>query len=877
MRGTWTLQTFVRELASRGEKPCLIAVNGDTARTLSCVKVAADATAFAWGLHDRGVRVGETVGIMAPNGPDWVVARLGLGLTGAVVYAFDDLFNNAELKIALEEVKLHRVVTSPSHVAALHEIDPTLDLIVLADEAPEGAVSWLSLYAHRTDALPPFDASAPALLVNTSGTTGRPKLFELTSDHLWANVGSLMKTGAINPGERILLPLPLHHVYPFTIGILTVLSFRGVVVFPEEVAGPQILKALALANVTAVIGVPRLYTALVSGMRSKIDASGAVGAAVVKSLLSLSIWSRKQLGINAGRVLMASVRKRLGPNLRMAVSGGALLAPDVLWTLVGLGLTVRTGWGLAETASIFTGNLPGNLRYESEGRTFCPESEIRIAATEGAREGEIQIRGPSVFARYTNNDQANKDSFTEDGWFRTGDVGYLDKDGFLFVTGRIKEILVLGGGKKVHPDDLEKDYASPYFKELAILEHQGALVALVLPDEEAIRASVSPRIDEAVRVALQEAAFNLPSYERLAGFRIVREPLPKTRLMKFQRFKLPAIYAAAETGVARAAPAELTAEDKALLASEPAGTIFNILKTRYPGKPVHLDASPLLDLGIDSLEWVGLALVIEQQAGVHLDESVAGEATTIRDLLARLSGSASVVRADYSAAIAKWLQPAPRWARLVVNGLIGFNAVAAPALFSLKVKGLENLPPVGPYVIVPNHESDIDPMLLGAALGTRRQKNVYWAADATRLFSVKWAHPLYRAARMFPADDRRAGETLAVGAEVLRRGGQLVWFPESWRSPDGKLQRFLPGIGRLLIEAGVPAVPVHIEGAFEAMPRTRKLPRLSPVQVTFGRPLAPEDYMDDPESPQSVANRLREAVAALEPQAHDITQEIAAG
>jgi long-chain acyl-CoA synthetase len=702
------------------------------------------------------------------------------------------------------------------------------------------------------------------MLVNTSGTTGRPKAFVLTSDHLWANVGSLVKTGAIYSGERILLPLPLHHVYPFCIGILTVLSFGAVVVFPEEVAGPQILRALSKAEISAVIGVPRLYSALASGIESKINASGALGSALVGRLLKISIWATKRLDINAGQFLLASVRRRLGPNLRMAVSGGALLPPDVLWMLVGLGLTVRTGYGLAETASIFTGNLPGGERYESQGVPFCRESAIRIVASDGGSEGEIQLKGPSVFAGYVNNEAANRESFTDDGWFRTGDVGYLDKDGFLFVTGRIKETLVLGGGKKLHPDELEKHYASPFFKELAILEHNGVLVALVLPDEEAIRAAVSPRVDEAIRVALQEAAFNLPSYERLSGFRIVREPLPKTRLMKFQRFKLPAIYAAAETGVTKKPPAELTPEDKALLATEPAGTVFKILKARYPSKPVSLDASPLLDLGIDSLEWVGLALVLEQEARVHLDEGVAGEATTIRDLLHKLS-EAPAAKVDYSTDVQTWLGPSKPWLNTMGNALYGLTCGLARPLFHLEVKGLENLPAEGPYTILPNHESDIDPMIVAAALGTERLQNIWWAADATRVLANRSLQKLAQAMRIFPADDRRAGLTLAVGAEVLRRGGRVVWFPESWRSPDGKLQRFLPGIGRVLIETRVPAVPVHIEGAFEAMPRTAKWPRFTPVTVRFGKPLLPEDYLSsDDASPQAVSNRVRDAVAALE-------------
>ncbi len=851
---SWTIQTLVRELLGRGAKPALVVVQGDTVREVSSADLAEQATSLAWGLRDHGIQPGETVGLIAPNGPDWVVARLALACTGAVVVALDDLAAVAELRIALDEAQCRRILTSASHVAALRQIDPSCDLIVLDDSTVDGTTPWRRLFLPNCEPLPVYDSAKAAMLVYTSGTTGRPKAFELTSDHLWANVGALMKTGALQSGERVLQPLPLHHVYPFAIGILTVLCCGAAVVFPEEVAGPQIIKALSLAKVTAVIGVPRLYTALVSGLKAKIAASGSV--AIANALLALSIWSQKRLGVNAGRLLMASVRKRLGPELRMAVSGGALLAPDVLWTLVGLGLTVRTGYGLAETASIFTGNLPGNERYESEGRPFC--GQIRIVAENGSEEGEIQLRGPSVFAGYRNNEDANRDAFTSDGWFRTGDVGYLDRAGFLFVTGRIKETLVLGGGKKLHPDELEKHYASPFMKELAVLERDGVLVALVLPDLEAIRAAGHPRVDDVIRVALSEAALTLPSYERLAGFRIVREPLPKTRLGKFQRFRLKPIYDAA--GTVRKTQAPLSEDDKALLAGEPAKSVFALLKKRYPDKPVHLDASPLLDLGIDSLEWVSLGLVLEQQLGVQLDEGQAGESLTIRDLLRQVCLKPANENADGAADIIDhWLRPSGPLFALLARVLLAFNTALMKGLFRLTVEGRENLPSQGSFIVVANHESDLDVAMMAAALGMDRMRQVYWAGDAVRLFSAGWRRAILRALNVFPANEKRASETLTVSAEVLRRGNGLVWFPESWRSPDGKLQHFLPGIGLVLKQAPVPVIPAFVEGAFEAMPRTARLPRLKPLTISFGKPmLLPPDL-----APQEIADRLHDAVAEL--------------
>ena len=850
----WTIQTLVRDLADQGHKTCLMALEAGRIRQITCAELADRATALAWGLRDCGVVPGTTVGLIAANGPDWVIARLALGCTGALVHTLDDLYSDAELKIALEEAKCSVVLTSAAHVAALQAIDPDCRLIVIGDADVAGAACWLNLFRPRGDPLPPVDPEAPAMLVYTSGTTGKPKAFLLSSAQLWANVKALKDSGLVMAGDRVLLPLPLHHVYPFAVGILTVLSCGAVVVFPEEVSGPQILRALGAAEVSAIVGVPRLYAALVSGLSAKIAGSGRLASAIFRLMLAASVWSRRQLGLNLGGWMLAPVRRRLGPHLRLLACGGALLQPEVLWPLIGLGFDVRTGYGLAETASIFTGNLPAHTRLGSEGKAFC--GEIRIAPLDAPGDGEIQLRGPTVFSGYRNNDEANRESFTADGWFRTGDVGHVDKDGFLYVTGRIKEMIVLGGGKKVLPEDLEKHYASPFIKELAILERDGALVALVLPDFEAIRRSGYPRVDEVIRVALSESAMALPSYERLAGFRLVREPLPKTRLQKYQRFRLRAIYEATETK-RTATDGVLSAEDRALLEAEPARTIFGLLKSRYAGKPVSLDASPLLDLGIDSLEWIALALVLEQRTGLHFDESLLSESVTVRDLL-RHAASASSIRSGPMEVVEHWLKPVDRNLRLGAKLLYGINATLVPWLFHLRVTGRENVPAHGAFVIVPNHESDLDPMLVAAALS---HVELYWGGDAARLFGHRWLHPLMRALHLFPADERRPGETLAIAGEVLRRGHCLVWFPESWRSPDGRLQHFLPGIGQLLAQARVPAVPTFIEGAFEAMPRSRHLPRFHPVSIAFGPALVPEALPTT--SPQAIADRLHDAVAAL--------------
>src|SRR5208282_3670588 len=149
------------------------------------------------------------------------------------------------------------------------------------------------------------------------------------------------------------------------------------------------------------------------------------------------------------------------------------------------------------------------------------DGEVRIAGPDDQGTGEIELRGSSITQGYLDNPEANRAAFTPDAWFRTGDLGFVDRDGFLFVTGRAKEVLVLGGGKKVNPEDLERVYgAAPEILELALLEHQGSLVALVRPDSARLRARGATNLRDGVRVLLGEAAQELPSYQRLSGFAV---------------------------------------------------------------------------------------------------------------------------------------------------------------------------------------------------------------------------------------------------------------------------------------------------------------------------------------------------------------------
>jgi long-chain acyl-CoA synthetase len=168
--------------------------------------------------------------------------------------------------------------------------------------------------------------------------------------------------------------------------------------------------------------------------------------------------------------------------------------------------------------------------------------------------------------------------------------------------------------------------------------------------------------------------------------------------------------------------------------------------------------------------------------------------------------------------------------------LYALNLLVMRGLFGLQVEGLGNIPASGPFVLTPNHVSDLDALAIAAALPLSRLRRLYWAGDIVRLFYNAASRQLCRVVHLFPVDEKHPSAAVATALRVLAAGKAQVWFPEGWRSPDGRLQRFLPGIGQLLLRSGAPAVPAYIDGAYEALPRGRRIPRLHRITLVIGAP-----------------------------------------
>jgi long-chain acyl-CoA synthetase len=869
-----TLQELLLHLRGYGSTPAIIATGRDDASTRSFAELFDASQQFARVIASLGLEGGHRIGLMAANSPAWIEAFFGIVTAGGIVLPIDVQTSDDDLQRMLAIGECRLVFAGAGQIDRLRNFAPAcgaldLDAVRAKPQAkPPDAVPDILL--------PPTDPNDVAVLAFTSGTTGMPKAVPLSHANLMSNVEALVVEGIIGPHDRALVPLPLHHAYPLTVGILTVLASGATIVLPAGISGPQLVEAIREGQATALLGVPRLYDALLANIRAEVARQSWPVRRLFPLALAASSRIHRHSGIPAGRWAFRALHARIGPTLSLMVSGGAALSAEVETTLIGLGWRVLTGYGLTETSPILAFNRPGRSRIRTSGQAL-PGVQLRIANPDAEGSGEVEASGSSVFTGYRHDAAATGNAFTADGWFRTGDLGRLDAGGYLFIVARATETIVLPNGKKIDPESIEKAYAAdPLIREIAVLPSTTGLAALIVPNDEAVREAGAFRIRGLIHDALNLRARTLPAHLRLTGFAVTRQPLPRTQLGKLRRHLLPALYENAHTAQGTTHAAVLSEADTALLAAPLAAAMWHWTHARYPDQAIALDTSPQLDLGVDSLGWLELSLALEREFGIALTEQQIARIVTLRDLLREAAtATPSTAASPGISAPNIWLAPygpgirATRFAgEAFLRGVMG-------ACFRLRVDGRQNLPPP-PFLVCPNHVSYLDTFALAAALPHRQLESTYWAGWSGLLFTSRLRRLFSRAAQVIPIDpDRAAAAGIALGSAVLSRDRTLVWFPEGGLSPDGSLQPFQPGIGAVLERNPVPVVPAYISGTEAALPPGKRLPRLHQIAVRFGVPIDPADAAPDAGGrahQQAIAETIRAAVAALRPRTVRSTQ-----
>lgn len=870
-----TLMALIDSLADEPERPAILSLTGEGIRTLSRGELHAEVRRLAGGLAAR-VRPGEAVGLFAAESGQWVIAALAAIRAGALVVPMD-VQASAEIvahMLADSEAKMTFTTRQLSDRLTTSRVP-----LVLLDSAPEDSQACQALAAEGP--LPETAPSDGAVLFYTSGTTGPPKGVPLTHANLRFQIDTIVATGMLSLRDRLAVPLPLHHVYPFVIGMLLPISLGVPLILPQTLTGPQVMRALREGEATAMVGVPRLYSALYEAIEARVSTRSEMTAALFSALLSTSVWARRQWGVYWGRRLFKQLHRQLAPNLRLLACGGAAIDPDLAWRLEGLGWQMAIGYGLTETAPLLTMNLPPSPRLDSVGRPL-PGVRIRIDAPPG-REGEILAMGPNVFGGYHNLPEKTRQVFTPEGWFRTGDLGRME-DEWLIITGRVKELIVTPGGENIQPEEVERVFcAHPFIQEFALLEKGGCLVGLVFPEPVEIRRAGRDDVAEAVREAVKEVNRRLPSYQRIVDFAVTRDPLPRTRLGKLRRHELPSRFSEAKCGgenVKGSLPVERMAEaDRRLLEEPRLHQVWEWLGQRYPDCHLTPATSLRLDLGLDSLSWLELTLDIQRLTGIEIDAETIARIETVRDLLTVIQ------QAPKGSHVIAWetpqsvlthedlerLRPLQGVRRMVFRSLAHLDHALMRGLFRLKVRGLEHLP-AGQCVIAPNHVSLLDPFAVAAALPLDFLERTCWAGWTGIAFSNPVVGFFSRLARVLPIDpEREVLKSLALSLAALQQGNHLVVFPEGRRSVSGRLQPLRPGLGMLLSRYPVPVVPVHVEGTFTALPVGQRVPRLVAIEVKFGKPFDTREFpgKDKEAAAVQITRAIHERLATLAVEAQE--------
>lgn len=829
----------------------------------------------AYRLIQEKIAFGDRVALIGENHPNWAVAYLAILYRGAVVTPLDPAATTQAIATFLKGSEAKLAFVSPLSLekfrAACEHIGNNIPAVALQPLAHPNGVEDFADWA-RTPTPRDFDAAKPpakpedlAVLIYTSGTTGTPKAVPLTHGNINEESTRVQEVMRISDREVVLSLLPLFHAYSQIVNLWLATIIGARVVYLTELSSAQIERGLKEGGATALVGVPRLWYLFHKKIFDTVQTKPAPLRLLFRLMLLINGFLRA-LGVNAGRFFFRPVHRSFGGRLRLAVSAGASFDANVAQDFHRLGFTILQGYGLTETSGAATVTRFEDNRVGSVGKPLHGV-EVRIDEPNTEGIGEVLIRGPIVMSGYYLNPEANLETFTPDGWFRSGDLGRFDKQGHLYIVGRRKDVIKLPSGKNVFPEDVEAHYEhSPFVSEVCVLGtadetsgFKGAerLTAVVVPNFDYLKTQQIANARDWVVWELENLGRELPEYQRVHDFVLRAEPLPRTTTRKLRRFELrKELDAIRKQEVAGAEKATVVSEaEKAFLQSTAGRATMAALKQHI--RTIE-DVNPRLnleiDLGLDSLARAECFLSLEQSLGIELKPDEIATVQTVGELIqlasSKLNGGADKRRVGgefrWADALAT-TEDLPEIAELLksktrlvwfAHRILQLIHLGARVLFRMEVNGAQVLREIqAPYLICPNHQSYLDPFLICSTYPREVLKKAFHVG-ASMYFTNPLTAWFARLINVVPIDpDLQLMRAMRAGAMGLRAGKILNIYPEGQRSFDGRLLEFKKGAAILATELKLPIVPVAIDGPYRILPRKSWRLRLAKVTVTFGAPI----------------------------------------
>lgn len=508
------------------------------------------------GLVKLGMRPKDRVALLSHNGPEWVISYFGIILNGGIVVPIDRALKAGEIRHILDDSAARFIILSSEYLETLGKVIgllPSLEKVILLDPlmgdargeraslgsslADVGGFEPIGIDRIRNnpswvDHEVQFDDELG--IIYTSGTTGRSKGVVLTNRNIISNIRSFVEHAGIDEEIHTLSILPINHVYEATCGILAPIYLGGTISFCEGLK--KVAQNIQEVKPNFVMGVPALYQKMYSRITRKIS-SNPFTRILYRSKLFRGVVKR-------------GIRKGLGRNIRF-ISGGAPLDPEISRGMRELGIKIFQGYGITETSPVISFEYEGMIKEGSVGKPI-PDVEVRIHDPNEDGIGEIWVKGPHVMREYFNNPEAT-DEVLVDGWYRTGDLGCMDEEGFLTIKGRFGNLIVTANGKNVYPEEVEQQLLkSPYIEEIMVygqgvspfVEEVHALVYCnqenldLYAKSQGVDHLTTGDIEELIRSEIKQYGKDLAEYKRVKKFHIRDIDFPKTSTRKIKRYAL---------------------------------------------------------------------------------------------------------------------------------------------------------------------------------------------------------------------------------------------------------------------------------------------------------------------------------------------------
>jgi long-chain acyl-CoA synthetase len=799
-------------------------------------------TAFQFGheLDARGITKGDRVLIWGPNSAEWVATFLGCVLRGVVVVPMDDVATPDFALRVHQQVDAKLVVCSREH---LRQSIPTLVLEDLAKTLAERSPS-----AYPGVELEPADTLE---IVFTSGTTAEPKGVVISHGNVLANIAPLeleirkyLKYERWVHPVRFLNLLPLSHVFGQFLGIFLPQLMGGTVIFQDTFKPADVIGTIHRERVSVLVAVPRMLQSLKEKIERDLDDADH------REQFRQTFRDAESKHFLRRWWIFRRIHRQFGWKFWAFISGGAALDRDTEEFWGRLGYAAVQGYGLTETTSLISVNHPFRLGKGSIGKVLAGR-EIKLAPDK-----EILVRGGGLAAGY----RSGKDLLplaSEDGWYRTGDVGELDAEGNLYFKGRKKDVIVTPAGMNVYSDDLESALRrQPEVKDVVVvpLPRNGnaePCAAIILRDSNADPEAIVKRAND-----------SLAEYQRVHNWVVwPEEDFPRTSTQKPLR-----------NVIQQSVQAQLANKSSSQISSSPLAELIARVTGRSPAR-LSPDTNLESELNLSSLDRVELLSGLEDRYQIDLSETRFAAVNTVGDLERMLQGTRPPKKTYH---YPRWAQ---RWPVTSVRVAVHY-LLLRPAVFFLgwpHVEGRQNLSGTrGPVLVICNHLSDVDLGFVLTALPARLRHKLAIATGGealeilrtppatqgviARIYDlVKWTLGV-SLLNLFPLP-REAGfrESFAYAGESVDRGYSVLVFPEGRHTTDGKLLPFRSGIGLLANNLQIPIVPMRIDGLFELKQAGKRFARPGHVKIKIGAPVQFEPGSD----PEWIARELRKIVERL--------------